>query len=247
MRVLRELSAQVASRYRTAPEVVAEVLREAILRGMLRAGNQLRQDELASQLGVSRIPIREALRQLDAEGLVKFLPHRGVVVSGLSVDGIQEIYEIRIALESTALRLSLPHLTDEDLSRAQEVLGELDRVTDITRWIELNRDFHTLLYAAARRPRLLALIDSMRANVNRYMYLYISLLNYQPRSQEEHRRILEAVKRRDADAAVKALEHHLGEACRELVAYFPREDEGPPDGRRVPHRSGPEGRGGGAT
>ncbi|MDR7541769.1 MAG: GntR family transcriptional regulator, partial [Armatimonadota bacterium] len=93
--------------------MVADVLREAILRGILLAGQQLRQDEIARELGVSHIPVREALRQLEAEGLVRLRPYRGFEVSELSPEEVEELYEIRIPLECQALRLAFPHLTDE--------------------------------------------------------------------------------------------------------------------------------------
>ncbi len=220
---LASLAPLIAQRYRSTPELVAEVLREAILRGLLKGGDQLRQDEVAAQLGVSRIPVREGLRYLEAEGLVKFLPRRGVLVSELSADEVQEIYDIRIPLECAALRLAVPCISENDMRRADEVLDAIDRETDIGRWSELNQEFHGILYTPAKRPRLLALIRSLRANVSRYLRIYISLLHYKPRSQEEHREILGAVKRRDTKAAITALERHLDIACRELVAYLSHE------------------------
>jgi DNA-binding GntR family transcriptional regulator len=225
---LAELAAGLtAQRYRTTPGLVAEVLREAILLSVLKGGEQLRQDEIAAHLGVSRIPVREALRQLEAEGLVVFYPHRGAVVSELSYREVQEIYEIRIALETTAIRLAIPHLSERNLQRAETILDSIDLATDIAKWSELNREFHTVLYAPADRPRLLALINTMRTNVERYQRIYISLMQHQANSQGEHREILEACKRRDVRAAVKDLERHLDNAAQSLAAYLknPRQDE----------------------
>ncbi|MDR7465345.1 MAG: GntR family transcriptional regulator [Armatimonadota bacterium] len=199
---------------------MAEVLREAILRNVLTGGQQLRQDEIAAHLGVSRIPVREALRQLEAEGLVTFFPHRGAVVSELSHQEVQEIYEIRIPLEATALRLALPRLTQQDLERAEAILEAIDRETEVAKWSGLNREFHTILYTPADRPRLLALINTLRTNVERYQRIYISLMQHKVNSQREHRQILEACRRRDVGTAVQALESHLGQAAQELVAYL---------------------------
>lgn len=218
---LGELAAALsAQRYRTTPGLVAEVLREAILRNVLTGGQQLRQDEIAAHLGVSRIPVREALRQLEAEGLVTFFPHRGAVVSELSHQEVQEIYEIRIPLEATALRLALPRLTQQDLERAEAILEAIDRETEVAKWSGLNREFHTILYTPADRPRLLALINTLRTNVERYQRIYISLMQHKVNSQREHRQILEACRRRDVGTAVQALESHLGQAAQELVAYL---------------------------
>lgn len=203
--------------------MVADVLREAILRGILVAGQQLRQDEIARELGVSHIPVREALRQLEAEGLVRLRPYRGFEVSELSPEEVEELYEIRIPLECQALRLALPHLTDEDLARAERILDAIDAEGDPSAWSELNTEFHAVLYAPSRRQRLLNLIRTLRTNVDRYLRLYISVMQRKQYSQREHRKILEAVRRRDAAGAVAALEEHLGIACRMLVDYLRRE------------------------
>lgn len=203
--------------------MVADVLREAILRGILLAGQQLRQDEIARELGVSHIPVREALRQLEAEGLVRLRPYRGFEVSELSPEEVEELYEIRIPLECQALRLALPHLTDEDLERAEQILDAIDAEGDPSAWSELNTEFHAVLYAPSRRQRLLNLIRTLRTNVDRYLRLYISVMQRKQYSQREHRKILDAVRRRDAAGAVAALEEHLGIACRMLVDYLRRE------------------------
>lgn len=223
---LRKLAAAAQARYRTSQEMITETLRTAILRGLLPGGTVLRQDRLGTQFGVSRIPVREALRQLDAEGLVVVKPHRGAVVAELSPAEVGEIYEMRIALEQLALRLAIPHRTDADVKRAERVLAALDAVTDLERWSELNLEFHRTLYAPANRPRLFALIHSLRANVDRYARIYISVMKRKATSQQEHRRILEAYRQRDTSGALAALEEHLGRAYTELAAYLRREREG---------------------
>jgi DNA-binding GntR family transcriptional regulator len=203
--------------------MVAEVLREAILRGILTAGQQLRQDEIARELGVSHIPVREALRQLEAEGLVRLRPYRGFEVSELSPEEVEELYEIRIPLECQALKLAMSHLTDQDVERAAQILDAIDAEQDPSRWSQLNTEFHAVLYAPSRRQRLLNLIRTLRTNVDRYLRLYISVMHRKQYSQKEHRKILEAVRRKDTAGAVAALEEHLDIACRMLVDYLRRE------------------------
>lgn len=220
---LRALAEAAAPGPRSTPVMVAEVLREAILRGILLAGQQLRQDEIARQLGVSHIPVREALRQLEAEGLVRLRPYRGFEVSELSPEEVEELYEIRIPLECQALRLAMPHLTPDDLRRAAEVLQAIDAESNPSAWSQLNMEFHAILYTPSRRQRLLNLIRTLRTNVDRYLRLYISVMHRKEYSQREHRKILEAVRARDVEAAVAALEEHLGIACRMLVDYLRRE------------------------
>src|SRR4051812_22638778 len=137
--------------FKTTPTLVAEALRNGILKGIIKAGQVLRQEDLAERLGVSRIPVREAFRQLEAEGLIKIYPHRGAVVSSLSALEVQELFEIRVPLETTALRLAIPNLTALDLQKAARILELADREPSGERWGELNWEFHAALYAAAGR------------------------------------------------------------------------------------------------
>src|SRR4029077_2026095 len=129
----------------------ARALRDMILSGEIAEGEQLRQDALAAAHGVSRIPLREALRQLEAEGLVSFFPHRGAVVSTLSLAEIEELFEIRALIEADVLRRAIPHLTADDLDRAEEIVDTarvaFQRESDVGRWGELNWKFHSTLYA----------------------------------------------------------------------------------------------------
>src|SRR5437868_8619898 len=136
---------------------VAEKLREQIIRGEIPEGAQLRQDAIASQYHVSRIPVREALRQLDAEGLIVIVPNRGAVVPALSPDDVEELFSIRALLEPEVLKLSIPHLTDEDFDAADAILqkyvSELRRDDHVSAWGRLNWQFHETLYARANQPR----------------------------------------------------------------------------------------------
>lgn len=220
---LGEISAAVRQARRTTPNVVADVLSEAIVRGILKGGVQLRQDALAAEFGISRIPVREALRKLEAEGLVTFHPNRGAVVSELSRTEVQEIYEIRVLLESKALRLAIPDMTDATLQRTEAILRLLDKATDAVRWIELNREFHSTLYATANKPRLLQLINTLRTNVDRYVHIYISSLGNREAAQREHRQILEACRRGNQEAAVRALEQHLARVAAGVATYLQQE------------------------
>jgi len=223
---LADLASAYSRNRQSTPSLVAEVLREAIFRGILSGGEQLRQDEVASQFGVSRIPVREAFRQLAAEGLITLYPHRGAVVSTLSPEEVQEIYEIRIPLETLAIRLAVPKLTQADLAHAHDILHAIDLEEDSVRWGELNREFHATLYAPAGRPRLLALISNLRANVERYLRIYISLMHHKQRSQRQHREILAACKRRDVEAAAKVLDEHLSDTSELLIRFLKQQRAG---------------------
>ncbi len=223
---IRELDTATVRNRRTTPGMVADVLRDAIMHGLLKGGQPLRQDELATQFGLSRIPVREALRQLEGEGLVTVNPHRGAVVSQLSLDELQEICEIRIALETTAIRLAIPHLDDDTLGRAEAILVATDRETDVLdHWSKNNWSFHSTLYLPAQRPRLLALIKNLHDTIDRYLRLHVSMLNYKVKGQEEHWRLLEACRHHDTAVAVALLEQHIGAVATLLAHYL--EDQQP--------------------
>jgi DNA-binding GntR family transcriptional regulator len=202
---------------RSTPDVVAQALREAIMHGLYEPGQPLRQDEIAATLQVSKIPVREALRWLQAEGLVVFQANRGAAVAPLRPAEAQEIAEIRIALETLALRLALPNLTPRDLRHARGFLDDLDAERDSTKWGALNRDFHQCLYAPADRPQLLALIVIQHRRFDRYMRVVLAAMQHQAQSQAEHRALLEACERRDAAAATRLLEQHIAQAAQLLV------------------------------
>lgn len=217
---LAAIVAQTRPRFRTASSFVTDTLRSAILSGALVDGEPLRQDELATVLGVSRMPVREALRRLEAEGLVDFQPHKGAVVAELAPEEVEEIYEMRLMVECHALRQSIPHLTDDALDRAAAILDEIDVGQDLTRWGELNQHFHATLYSGVVRPRLNALISSLNGAIDRYLRLLITQFDYENRSQDEHRQILAACRRHDAETATNLLAGHISEGRNTMVEFL---------------------------
>jgi DNA-binding GntR family transcriptional regulator len=219
------VAANAAGRYKTAQAMVVEGLRDAILRGVLLGGQPIRQDEVASQFGVSRIPVREALRQLEGEGLVAFRPHRGAMVSELSPEVVQELTEIRIALEGLALRLAIPKMTESDLRAAEEILDQAKREPDlVAQWGEFNWRFHSALYAPAQRPHLQGMIKTLHTNYERYLRVYVLVLGYEERGQEEHHELLARCERRDVEGAVELLERHVRNVSDMLLRHL-RDDE----------------------
>lgn len=213
---------QIQSTYCTLPGMITHSLREAILSGELIGGVQLKQEELASKFNVSMSALREALKSLEAEGLVKFYPNRGAVVSELSVEEAQEIFDIRLYLELGAMELAIPNLTDAELSAAGDILNAVDAETDSKRWGALNWQFHEILYRAANRPKLISLIQNMHNNVERYMRLYLSTMHYQEKSQKEHRLLLDACTQKDLKTVQKLLRKHMTDAKKNLAKYLSR-------------------------
>jgi DNA-binding GntR family transcriptional regulator len=208
-------------RHKTATHYVVDILREAIATGKLKEGDQLLQAEIAETLGVSRTPVREALRLLEAEGWIAFSPHRGGVVASLSSDEVRQIFEIRFALESLALKQSIPSLPEKIFDQAAAILDELDIEQDIGHWVPLNRRFHLTLYAGAG-ARLLTLIESQYDAVDRYLRLELVEMNNAGDSQDEHRAILVACRNRDVERAVALCEPHIAGAGADLAEALDR-------------------------
>ncbi|MGV2052416.1 GntR family transcriptional regulator [Agrobacterium sp. 22-209-1] len=194
---------------RPAPELVRDGLRTAIFSGELTEGTQLRQDQLAEQYGTSRIPVREALRQLEAEGLVRIEPNRGAVVTSLSLDDVLEMLDIRIALECHALRLAIPNTAEEDLDHAASILDAYNSDPDPGNWGMVNWSFHSTLYAPCHRPKLLQMIEANNGHVNRFVRMQVSLAAGKERPQREHETLLELCREGRIEAAVKLLETHI--------------------------------------
>ena len=201
-------------------EWIAAALRQAILQGEFKSGQALPQDEVAARFGVSKIPAREALLQLKAEGLVTFYPNRGAVVSELSAEEVDEIYAIRIALETLALRRAIPNMTRADFVRLDGLITIMDDERDALKWSELNWEFHAALYAPCRMPRLLDQIRALHTNVQRYVVIYLTSVDYHTEAQRQHRVILRACQRGNADVAANQLARHLGQAARKMSALL---------------------------
>ena len=198
-----------AIRRQTTVTLVVDELRRRIMAGLLSEGQQLRQEALAADLGVSRIPVREALRQLEAEGFVSIQSHRGAVVSKLSLDEIAELFELRIRLESWLLELAIPQMSEHDLQQADEALETMLSNRKIENWGQLNWDFHVALYTPAARPATLRILRRINENMDRYIRLQISLTSGQLKAHREHKQILELCRARNVPRAVAVLEQHI--------------------------------------
>jgi len=210
----------------TLTGMTAEALRERILRGHFPEGEPLRQDAIAEELGVSRIPVREALRQLEAEGLVTFNPHRGAVVSTLSLSEIEELFELRATIELDLLHRSLPRIGSEDVTRAREILDEYEsalRNGDVASWGEMNWQFHSTLFAPADRPFTLGVAQKLHQQCDRYLRMQLALTHGELRANAEHRAILTAVRKKNAARAADLLRAHILGAGRALCSFLQHE------------------------
>lgn len=198
-------------------EIVAAVLREAIATGQLRGNQPLPQDEIAGQLRVSHIPVREALRQLESEGLVTYQANRGATVRALTTDEIREIYEIRATLETAAVRRATPQLSEAQLHEARAILTRAESASDDALWGSLDVEFHQLVYDLEQRPRLQELITGLLRRVDRYWLSQGLMLKHRSAFDHEHRALLAAIEARNGEKAAALLEAHLVGASELLV------------------------------
>jgi DNA-binding GntR family transcriptional regulator len=217
---------------RLSVDAVADALRADILRGTIAVGEALRQETLAQRFGVSHIPVREALRQLAAEGLVSIRPNRGAMVASLSPDEATELLEIRCTLETQLVRWALP-LADAGVhARAADSLDLSERTADVDRWMEHNWTFHSTLYERAGRPRMVSMIRTLNNQIDRFIRVLLSRSDYRYRAQEEHRAILAAYRLGNEVAVCSLLGQHLLDTSKQLAAVIEQGDAGLPPGGR---------------
>jgi len=203
-----------------ARSVIEETLRSAILDGRLPCGIALRQQDLADLFGVSRMPVREALRQLEAQALLNVVAHKGAVVAALVQGDAVETYALRILLESEALRLSLPLLEASDLEHAARYIDELETEHDYSEIGRLNRLFHMSLYAKAPNKRLLKLVEDGLNEEERFLRFNLEAMGLGKLSQEDHRAMLRAAEERDVEGSVKLLTYHLNRGVEVITQYL---------------------------
>jgi DNA-binding GntR family transcriptional regulator len=205
----------------TASEIIAKHLRDAIIGGHFDEGEPIRQDEIAGMFNVSKIPVREALKRLEAEGLVLFQRNKGAVVTKISEPELAQIFEVRVLLEVQAIRLAVPNMTEATFAEAERICDEFIEDSDIGRWAELNWALHACLYEPAQRPFLTNLIRSIHDKVERYLRLQMSLGESKERADHEHRAIVHACRSRDVDKAAELIEQHIIGVCRTLYEHLP--------------------------
>ncbi|WP_186419064.1 GntR family transcriptional regulator [Bosea sp. CS1GBMeth4] len=216
-------------KHRTLSSAIVDRLRQDILDGSYPAGSQLRQDALAQAYEVSRIPVREALFQLEAEGFVRIVPHKGAIVSGLSLDEINDVFELRELLEPRLLASSLPALTAEDFAAVagmEAAFEEAMQAGDVGRWGVLNADFHLALYARATQPRTLSIVSGLLQTSDRYTRLQLQRSSSIERAQAEHNELIRLCRAGAIGEASRLLVDHIELVRRDLVAFLEERGKG---------------------
>ncbi len=193
-------------------DVVFNTLRQAILRGELKPGERLMEIQLANKLGVSRTPIREAIRKLELEGLVLMIPRRGAEVAEITEKSLRDVLEVRGALEELAVKLACQKITDEQIQELRMAEKEFEMALssgDVTVYAEADVKFHDVIYRATDNQRLIQLLFNLREQMYRYRVEYLKREESHGNLLIEHRRIIETIANRDMDAAVDAVCQHI--------------------------------------
>ncbi len=208
---------------------VVERLTEKILSGELREGEQLRQDAIATEFQISRIPVREALSHLAAEGLITIVANRGAVVSALSPSEIMELFETRAVLECYMLRCAIPNMKEDEFKRAEDILRQyeqsLENDSEVKSWGRWNWSFHSALYAPANRPVMLSFLKKLNINCDRYTRLHLVFTRDLHRAGQAHRELLDVCKTKDPELASAALWKHITDAGEYLKEFIKRHRE----------------------
>lgn len=196
-------------------------LRQAILSGRLPVGAALRQEKLSNELGISRLPLREALRQLDSEGLVVLRPRRGYFVALLDTKEIEELFDIRSMMETRAGYLAAQLRTDQDIAEVGKILAQLDEVSaqsplDATEFYRLNRLFHQRFFAGSQRPHLCRILSGVHDSLDPYIRMGEGIKSVEA-SQDDHHRLFEALRAGDGELVARLCREHCAASCARLI------------------------------
>ncbi|HUW64970.1 MAG TPA: GntR family transcriptional regulator [Spirochaetia bacterium] len=206
--------------YKPLREIVFESLREAIIGGRLKPGERLMEAQLAEELGVSRTPVREAIRKLELEGFVAMLPRKGAYVSGISLKDIVDVFEIRAALEALAAGLAAERITEEELDQMERYLLKASEASDednLSAFVAVDTGFHELIYKASRNQRLFQIVTLLQEQVQRFRTVSLSQPGRFKDAIEEHRQIIEAISERNVELAQSLAKEHIENAEQSML------------------------------
>ncbi|CAI8717174.1 GntR family transcriptional regulator [Pseudomonas sp. IT-P12] len=208
----------------TAEEEAYNFLLEAICCGRYRKGDRLIAEDIAGEIGMSRMPVREAFRRLDAQGLVTLRPNRGAIVSGLDIDELHEVFEMRSALEGLAVRVAVAHIGERQLAALERLLDEMDDYRDESaEWVSRHRKFHEYLCSLSGRPRLLKQISALYSLIEAPMRLWLQHVDKPLSARQEHAVILDAIRAGNAEQAEAVVREHIEGTVPELIKFLQTE------------------------
>lgn len=215
-------------KYKPLREVVFDSLRGAIISGVLKPGERLMEVQLAEKLGVSRTPIREAIRKLELEGLVVMMPRKGVYVTDMSTKDITDVLEIRAALEGLASGLAAMRITDDEIEDLEMTALEFHKAIeaeDIDRIMKEDIEFHDKIFKAARNEKLLQISNNLREQVQRFRIMYLNKSNKLKELAREHFKIAEAISQRNIEQAEKIAKMHIENAEKYILTMVGNKHE----------------------
>ncbi len=220
----RKLLPIVLDGYKPLRDVVFETLRDAIITQVLKPGERLMEIQLADEMGVSRTPVREAIRKLELEGLVVMVPRKGAYVAGVSMKDIHEVYEVRAALEMLAVTLAAERITDEELDALErQVLkeSEVEKNGDehaLDNIIYIDSTFHDIIYQAAHNQRLVQFVNILQEQLQRFRAASLSRPGRSKTALVEHKQIVEALAERNGELAAKLAKEHIENAENAMIS-----------------------------
>lgn len=211
----QRLSPVKLENYKPLREIVFETMREAIISGQLKPGERLMEVQLAEEMGVSRTPVREAIRKLELEGFVVMVPRKGAYVADISTKDIADVFEIRAALEALAAGLAAERITDEELEELQRTLVKVSKSAeshDLENLIQVDTEFHDVLYKASRNERLVQIISNLREQIQRFRSTTLAAPGRMKDALEEHKKIVDAISERNVALAAQLAQEHIENA-----------------------------------
>ncbi len=218
--------------YKPLREIVFESLREAIIGGVLRPGERMMEIQLAEEMGVSRTPVREAIRKLELEGFVVMVPRKGAYVAGISLKDINDVFEIRAALEALAAGLAAERMTEDELEQMERLLvrkAEIIENNDLESIVEVDTDFHATLYKASRNERLIQILSNLREQIQRFRTTSLAVPGRMKDALEEHRKMVEALSERNVTLAQSLATEHIENAENVMLEALRRNKAGTRD------------------
>jgi len=227
--VTRKISPIKIDQYKPLREVVFEALREAIIQGRLEPGERLMEIQLAEEMGVSRTPVREAIRKLELEGFVVMIPRKGAYVAGISLHDITDVFEVRAALESLAAGLAAERITEKELEDLERRLVEIAEVSndssDLNVVVERDTNFHDAIYKASRNKTLIQIVSRLQDQIQRFRSVSLAQPGRTKMAVHEHRQIVDAIANRDVELAQTLAREHIESAEQSMLVAFQKEKE----------------------
>jgi len=214
--------------YELLSKKVYRIIKSGIIDGSLKSGSKLLEVKIAKQMGISRTPIREALRELAAKGFVKMVPNQGIIVSSDSIEDIQEVIQIRSVLEGLAARLAVVMINSEEISNLEKLLEQMKKFVeknDPLRFGEVDAEFHNIIVDNCGNNRLIQMRKNITEQAHRYRIKSLNVSGRLKRSMEEHRKIIEAFKKRDSEKADKFLRKHIENSLKNILTHINIKEE----------------------